>query len=70
MRNNSIFRDMKYAPKDGSIVEVWYGLNKTIGVAYWAGQNQAWVLDDDLHRTSLLQVEGWRPVKRKPSTAP
>lgn len=35
MRSNSIFRDMKSAPKDASIVEVWYGLNKTIEIAYW-----------------------------------
>ena len=56
---------MKSAPMDGSVVELWYGLNKTFGLAYWAGQNQAWVLEDDPYRKSLHQVEGWRPVNKK-----
>jgi hypothetical protein len=63
---SSIFRDMRSAPMDGSLVEVRHGPDEAVGLAYWAGQNQAWVLDDDRHRKSLHQVTGWRPVSGKP----
>jgi len=65
---SSIFRDIKSAPKDGSLVEIRYGPDEATGLAYWAGQNQAWVLATDPHRKSLHGVTGWRPANEKVPT--
>jgi hypothetical protein len=60
---NTVFRDMRSAPKDGTAIEVRYGPDQEIVRAVWSGQGQAWVQVDDPHRKTLHRVTGWRPVK-------
>jgi hypothetical protein len=60
---STIFRDMRTAPKDGSVVEVRHGPDQEVVRAHWAAQNQAFVRTDDPHRKTLHRVTGWRPVK-------
>jgi hypothetical protein len=55
---------MDTAPKDGTVIEVRHGPDQEIVRAYWAGQNQAFVREDDPHRKSLHRVTGWREIKR------
>ena len=62
MRHSIPFRDMKYAPKDGTPVEVQYGPEQETVHAAWSGQGQAWVRVDDPLRKTLHRVIGWRPV--------
>lgn len=57
------FQDMAMAPRDGTTIEVRHGpLQETVR-AQWAGQNQAFILEDDPHRKTLHRVTGWRPVR-------
>jgi len=57
------FRPIETAPRDGSVIEVRHGPDQEVVKAYWAGQNQAFVRDDDPDRRSLHRVTGWWPVK-------
>jgi hypothetical protein len=57
-----IFRDMRSAPTDGSSIEVRHGPDQEIVQAHWAGQNQAFIRDDDPLRRTLHRVTGWRPI--------
>jgi hypothetical protein len=57
------FRDMSTAPRDGTVVEVKHGPDQEVVRAYWSGQNQAWVREDDPLRRSLHRVTVWRPVQ-------
>ena len=58
------FRPIETAPQDGSVVEVRHGPEQAVVRAYWAGQNQAFVREDDPHSKTLHGVTGWRPVSR------
>ena len=57
------FRDIKSAPKDGTVIEVRHGPDQEIVRAEWSGQLQAWVCEDDLLCQTLHKVTGWRPAK-------
>ncbi len=70
MSQTAVFHDMKIAPLEGTAVEVRHGADQMIVVARWAGQNQAWVRDDDTDRRSLHLVIGWRPVAAGRSSHP
>ena len=59
----STFRDMKTAPKDGTVIEVRHGPDQEIVRAVWSGQGQAWVREDDPLRRTLHRVTGWRAVE-------
>jgi hypothetical protein len=61
MRKN-LFRDIGTAPRDGTLIEVGHGPDQAVAVAYWSGQNQAFVADADPLRRSLQRVTGWRPL--------
>jgi hypothetical protein len=52
------FRDIKFAPKDGTVIEVRHGPDQAIVRAEWSGQGQAWVREDDLLRRTLHKVTG------------
>ena len=56
------FRDIKTAPKDGTVIEVRHGPDQEIVRAEWSGQGQAWVREDDPLRRTLHKVTGWRPM--------
>ena len=60
----STFRDIKSAPKDGTVIDVWHGAEheQEIARAVWHEQAQAWVRADDLMCRTLHKVTGWRPV--------
>jgi hypothetical protein len=57
-----VFRDISFAPKDGTVIEVRHGPTQEIVRAEWAAQTQAWILKDDPLRRTLHQVTEWRPV--------
>jgi len=61
-RVNRPFLPMATVPKDGTLVELRHGPQQETVAAYWAGQNQAFVRDDDPFRRSLHRGTGWRPV--------
>ena len=56
------FRDIRSAPKDGTVIDVLHGPEQEIVRAEWSGQGQAWVREDDSLRRTLHKVTGWRPV--------
>jgi hypothetical protein len=56
------FRDIKSAPRDGTVIEVRHGPDQEIVRAEWSGQGQAWVREDDPLRRTLHKVASWRPV--------
>ena len=62
--NPKTFRPMDSAPRDGTVVEVKHGPQQETVRAYWSGQNQAFVRDDDPNRKTLHQVTEWRPVRK------
>jgi hypothetical protein len=47
------------------LIEVKHGPDQVIVLARWAGQNQAFIRDDDPLRRSLHRVSLWRPAKPK-----
>jgi hypothetical protein len=57
------FRHIVFAPRDGTLIEVRHGPDQGIVLAPWAGQNQAFVRDDDPLRRTLNRVSLWRPAK-------
>jgi hypothetical protein len=57
------FRHIASAPRDGTLIEVRHGPDQGIVLAPWAGQNQAFVRDDDPLRRTLNRVSLWRPAK-------
>jgi hypothetical protein len=65
MPRNPLLRDMTTAPRDGTTIEVRHGPRQEIVLAYWSGQIEAFVADDDPHRRALHRVSGWRPAKRR-----
>ena len=67
---STIFRDMRSAPQDGTVVEVRHGPDQEIARAEWSGQNQAWVRADDTQRKTLHRVTGWRPMGQEITPAP
>jgi hypothetical protein len=60
---SSIFRDMRSAPQDGTVIEVKHGPDQEVVRAVWSGQSQAWIREDDPLRKTLHRVTGWRPAK-------
>jgi hypothetical protein len=55
------FQDINTAPRDGTAIEVNHGPKQEVVRAYWAGQNQAFVRDDEPDRKTLHRVTAWRP---------
>ena len=68
MRKKLFSDDMATAPRDGSLIEVRYGPQEEIVLAYWIGQTQAFVCDDDPNRKPLHRVTAWRPAGQGPAT--
>jgi hypothetical protein len=58
-----LFRDMRSAPQDGTVIEVKHGPDQEVVRAQWAGQSQAWIREDDPLRRTLHRVSVWRPAK-------
>jgi hypothetical protein len=63
LARNSTFRDITTAPRDGTLIEVRHGPDQVTVLARWAGQNQAFIRDDDPLRRTLHRVSLWRPAK-------
>jgi hypothetical protein len=57
------FRHIVFAPRDGTLIEVRHGPDQGIVLARWAGQDQAFMRDDDPLRRPLHRVSLWRPAK-------
>jgi hypothetical protein len=64
------FRGIASAPRDGTLIEVRHGPDQVIVLAWWAGQNQGFVRDDDPLRRTLHRVSLWRPAKPKAGQGP
>jgi hypothetical protein len=57
------FRGIASAPRDGTLIDVKHGPDQVIVLPRSAGQNQAFVRDDDPLRRTLDRVSLWRPAK-------
>jgi hypothetical protein len=60
---SAIFRDMRSAPQDGTVIEVRHGFGQVMLRATWSWQSQGWIREDDALRRTLHQVTCWRPAK-------
>ncbi len=54
---------METAPRDGTDIEVRYGRDQQVVVAYYAKLLQGFIQSDDPLRKVLNMVTGWRPVE-------
>jgi hypothetical protein len=52
------FRDMKTAPRDGTIIKVCHGPDQAVARVEWAAQTQAWIREGDPLRRTLHRVTG------------